>query len=82
MFWRPASLPHRGVGTVSIERVFYCDAEGCNTNVSSLYTEPECPGWLLVTETGHKPHVLHFCTWNCALKYAAKFPPPTVIPCG
>ncbi len=65
---------------MSIERVFYCDAEGCDTHIGSLYAEPECPGWLIVTETGHEPETLHFCGWDCAMKYAAKFPPPTVIP--
>jgi hypothetical protein len=65
---------------MSIERVFYCDAEGCETHMSSLYAEPECPGWLLVIETGHKPETtLRFCGWVCAMKYAARFPPSTVI---
>jgi len=66
---------------MAIERVFHCDAEDCTTHVGSLHAEPECPGWLLVTETGHKPVKHHFCCWDCAMKYAAKFPPPTVIPC-
>lgn len=65
---------------MSIERIFYCDAEGCNHHVESSSKEPECPGWLLVTETGHEPVKHHFCGWDCAMKYAAQFPAPTVIP--
>lgn len=67
---------------MSIERVFRCDAEDCRGSESSIYTEPQGSGWMVVRETGHVPRELHFCTWDCVLKYAAAQPPVERIPLG
>jgi hypothetical protein len=73
----------RACSRVSIERVFHCDEKGCRTHIPSMYTKPEEQGWLFVTETGQAPgRTLHFCCWDCLMKHAAQFPPPTRIPVG
>jgi hypothetical protein len=63
-----------------IERVYHCDWKDCYGHVSTIMAKPEHPGFLTVTETGSGTRPLHFCTWDCLLKYAAQFEPPTIIP--
>ncbi len=63
-----------------IERIFHCDWKGCDAHVHTIAAKPESPGWFTVTETGQDTKPLHFCTWDCILKYAAQFEPPTIIP--
>jgi hypothetical protein len=55
-----------------IERILHCDAKDCDTHGSDAY-----PHWLTVSGDGEP---LHFCAWDCLMKYAAQFDPPTVIP--
>lgn len=65
-----------GESAVSIERVFYCDAEDCETHVRTAAARPG-PGWVTATEDGHSRH---FCAWDCCMKFAATVPAPEIIP--
>jgi hypothetical protein len=62
---------------MSIERIFYCDSPDCNTNVRTASASPSL--WLTVID-GAVPHdPMHFCSWDCILKYAAEVSPVEVI---
>ncbi len=64
---------------MSIERIFYCDGPECDCHVRTASKRPQ-GGFLFVEEDG--PTVLHFCTWDCVLKYAATLPPSEVVLAG
>lgn len=67
-------------GAVTIHRTFHCDGPECVRQVSeNAHREP---GGRMLTMTGWTPAALHFCTWDCVLRYAAPIPPETIIPCG
>lgn len=56
---------------MSIERIFSCDWRDCECHVRTAESRP--PIFLTVTETPGQS--LHFCTWDCLLKYAGEKPP-------
>lgn len=66
---------------MTVERTYHCDGPDCEHHGSDQY-----PGWVLVTEhsshPGEPPDEMQFCSWDCVLKYAAKFPPPERIEVG
>ena len=62
---------------VTIERTFYCDGPDCERHARTLARRP-LSGFILVTEDGAA--TLHFCGWDCVLKYAAAKPPEEVVP--
>jgi hypothetical protein len=62
---------------VSIEKIFYCDGPECERHVRTTRSRPEA-GFVFVTEGGSAA-TLHFCNWDCVLKYAATKPPVEVI---
>jgi hypothetical protein len=62
---------------VSTERIFHCDAPECERHVRTAASRPAA-GFIFVTEGGSA--TLHFCTWDCVLKYAAAKPPSEVVP--
>jgi hypothetical protein len=59
---------------MSIERIFYCDGPDCERSVSEAAAR--APGNLLTIEDGDQ---LHFCGWDCVLRYAAAKEPEQVI---
>lgn len=61
---------------MSIERVFICDSDDCERHVQSPSTHP--PTFIAVTEDAGD--ALHFCSWDCVLKFAATKPPTEVVP--
>jgi hypothetical protein len=61
---------------MSIERIFYCDWRDCKTNVQTASASP--PLWLTVTDDADRCP-MHFCSWDCILKYAAEIPPVEVV---
>lgn len=63
---------------MSIERVFHCDESECEAHVHTLRLRPEAD-FLVVSEDGSAANDLHFCTWDCVLKYAATKPPSEII---
>jgi hypothetical protein len=64
---------------MSIERTFYCDGPECDRHVTAGATRPTT-GVIFVTEGSSA--TLHFCTWDCVLKYAATKPPSEVFAVG
>jgi hypothetical protein len=63
---------------MSIRRVFSCDWRECNHHVQTASLRPR----LFLTLTEGAGGSLHFCTWDCVLKYAAEKPPCEAIPLG
>jgi hypothetical protein len=61
---------------MSIRRVYYCDWRECNHHVPAHAGRP--PLFLTVSESAGG--ALHFCTWDCVLKYAAEKPPCETVP--
>jgi hypothetical protein len=62
---------------MAIERIFYCDGPECEGHVRTARVRPEA-SFITVTESAGRP--LHFCTWDCLLKFAATKPPTEIIP--
>jgi hypothetical protein len=75
---------------MSVERIFYCDWSGCAddhpgepdappVHIRTAATRPSpTSGFIFVTAGFGR--TLHFCGWNCLMKYAADQPQPTIIP--
>jgi hypothetical protein len=61
---------------VSIERIFYCDGPDCERHVRTAASRPH--GAFVFVTTGDSA-TLHFCGWDCVLKYAATKPPAEII---
>ena len=59
---------------MSIERIFYCDGPECERHVRTAALRSP---FLTVTE---ESKTLHFCGWDCILRYAAAKEPEIVIP--
>jgi hypothetical protein len=62
---------------MAIERTFYCDGPDCERHVRTAASRPEA-GYIFVTEGGFAG-TLHFCNWDCVLKYAAAKPPVETV---
>lgn len=58
---------------MAIERTFHCDGPECEHHVRTVARRPQA-GFIFVT-TNDSAATLHFCTWDCVLKYAATKPP-------
>ena len=77
---------------MATERTIYCDGpdcgdrhqEGAPCHARTIHPPPHLPAGFIETRQGGDvaDHVLHFCSWDCVLKYAAKLPPTEVIPWG
>jgi hypothetical protein len=63
---------------MSIRRVYSCDWRECNHHVQTDSVRSS----LFLTLTEGSGGSLHFCTWDCVLKYAAEKPPCEMIPLG
>ena len=59
-----------------MSNAWHCDRDGCDTWSRSGFKH----GFIQVYD-GTEP-VLHFCCWDCILKYAARFAPLEVIDNG
>jgi hypothetical protein len=63
---------------MSLEHVYHCDGPGCEVHARVLAALGRPPvGFLLVTSYEEPDH--HFCSWDCAMKFAAQREPMTVI---
>jgi hypothetical protein len=60
---------------MSIERVYTCDWRECECH---MRTSGDPRPFLTITEA--PGHSLHFCGWDCVLKYAGEKPPAEVGP--
>jgi hypothetical protein len=63
---------------MSISRVYRCDWRECNHHVQTASLRPP----LFLTVNSGAGSSLHFCTWDCVLRYAAEKPPCETIPLG
>ena len=61
---------------MSIERIFYCDWRECGAQMQTTSTS----AFPLITVTERAGRSLHFCDWDCVLRYAAEKPPVETIP--
>ncbi len=58
-----------------IERIYICDGPDCGESVRTASLHP-ASGFITVTEQGGgSRRRLHFCTWDCVLRYSATIPP-------
>lgn len=62
---------------MTIERIFHCDGPDCERHVRTAASRPQA-GYVFITEGGSAA-TLHFCNWDCVLKYAAAKPPVEVV---
>lgn len=71
---------------MSVQRTFYCDGPDCGDGKPvNVETHAEHPPTFITTyeEPGfaHEDrHEMHFCSWDCVLRYAAKVEPSEEIP--
>lgn len=61
---------------MSIERVYTCDWHECECHTRTTGNHPF--PFLKVSEAPGRS--LHFCTWDCLLRYAAEKPPSEISP--
>jgi hypothetical protein len=66
---------------VTIERTYHCDGPDCEVHARTPVAPPYLPaGFIGVSEGGPSPiPARHFCSWDCLMKYAARFPAPERI---
>ena len=64
---------------MSISRIYNWDWRECNHHVRTASLRPPM---FLTVEQGDGVDALHFCTWDCVLKYAAEMPPCETIALG
>jgi hypothetical protein len=60
---------------MSIERKFYCDGPECDRRVTTQKATP--PVFLTVLE--FEGPDLHFCGWDCVLRYAGQKEPEQIV---
>lgn len=60
---------------MAVERTFHCDGPDCERHVRTRQAAPP----LFLTVTRDVDPDLHFCGWDCVLRYAGQIEPETVI---
>ena len=60
---------------MSIDRIFYCDGPDCAHHAQTASASAP-----FITVTEGPGHLLHFCDWDCVLRYAGEKPPTVTIP--
>jgi hypothetical protein len=63
---------------MSVERVHHCDGPECQHHARVLAVLGRAPVGFM-TVTAHEEPDLHFCGWECVLRYAAQIEPDLVI---
>lgn len=67
---------------MSVQRDYYCDGPECELHTSTASPPPYLPVGMpmeLRERSDNQDAVLHFCGWDCLMKYAAKYPPPEIV---
>jgi hypothetical protein len=66
---------------MAVERVIHCDGPDCECHVQTASPPPYIPGFFLeVKQNGDNgDHTWHFCSWDCAMKFAAAQEPTITI---
>lgn len=62
---------------MAIQRTYYCDAPDCENHAATAATGRTAMGFLRVSGDGP---ALHFCTWDCVMRFAAAKEPTEHIP--
>jgi len=65
---------------MSIERTFHCDWRDCDGHVRTAHTRPSGTGFITAEEHVEGSTPLHFCSWDCLLRYAGEREPVETIP--
>ena len=63
--------------TVGIERTYFCDAPDCDVHGASATPPPYIPWGFIETRQCHpggSEERHYFCSWDCAMKFAAAEP--------
>lgn len=66
-----------------LERIYHCDGPDCDATTHTFRRIPESSGWLYITWSAgrkgdgnpKKPLTRVFCSWDCVLRFAARFEP-------
>lgn len=61
---------------MSVERTFHCDWHECDCHERTVERHPR----VFLTVTEPPDQTLHFCTWDCLLRFAGQKPPVEVSP--
>lgn len=61
---------------MTIERVFHCDGPECERHMRTTKAKPR----MFLTVTRDIDPTMHFCGWDCALRYAAAREPTVYVP--
>lgn len=61
---------------MSIERLFHCDWRECQCHERTVEGRPRA--FMTVVEPSDQQ--LHFCSWDCLLKFAGEKPPVELFP--
>lgn len=64
---------------MAIERVYHCDGPECERHASSAAAGRLPDSFLAVTGDGP---TVHFCSWDCVLRFSAQKEPTEVLPVG
>lgn len=62
---------------MSVERTFYCDGPDCERHVKTRKGMP--PVFLMVMSREPERISMHFCGWDCILRYAGQREPEEII---
>lgn len=62
---------------MSIERIYRCDWRECEGHARTAAARAPA-GFITVSEPAGGAS-LHFCTWDCVLRYAAEKPPVELV---
>jgi hypothetical protein len=62
---------------VTTEHTFWCNGPDCDRHVKSMKVRP--PVFLSVSDPSDERGDLHFCGWDCALRFAGQKEPETLI---
>lgn len=65
---------------MSIERVYICDWRECENHARTA--SDSLPTAMIAVSEGDADRPLHFCGWDCLLRFAAEKPPAEAIPFG
>ena len=71
----------QGFALMALERTYHCDGPDCERHASTAAPPPHMPFHFLVilAEHANGRDELHFCGWDCVLRYAGAKEPETII---
>lgn len=64
---------------MSVEHIFYCDGPGCERHVRTQQPRPPVFVTVLENDGLGLEREIHFCGWDCVLRYAGQKEPEEII---